>query len=241
MASTATNLPQSIHSGNAQWAGEKFDTNGNVLPFPGNTIISHLPQDSHLYKALLPIHEKLQQSRFTKSYALLPPTSWHMTIFEGVCDQRRKPGIWPNDLPLDAPLQRCHDLFHEKLSDFDLRIKPPLKMAVTGIIMSKAGIRLDLRPIDAAEEKRLRGFRDRLSELLQIRAKGHESYVFHLALAYRVVPISKNDGEELAALLQECYNKIPHEFELGIPEFCYFDDMFAFHRQFYLSESAGRK
>ncbi|KAK1246115.1 hypothetical protein MKX07_005184 [Trichoderma sp. CBMAI-0711] len=145
-----------------------------------------------------------------------------MSVFEGVCDQRRKPGVWPKDLALDAPLQSCHDLFHEKLSKFDVEIQTPLRMAVTGIIMSKADIRLDLAPIDATEEKRLRELRDRLSELLQIRANGHESYVFHLGLAYRVLPMSKNDGEELSALLKESYKNIPHEFELGNPEFLLF-------------------
>jgi hypothetical protein len=159
-----------------------------------------------------------------------------MTIFEGVCDQRRKPEVWPKDLPLDAPLASCHDLFRDKLSKFDLGIQTPLRLAVTGLVMSPSGIRLDLAPIDAAEEKRLRGLRDRLSGLLQIRARGHDTYVFHLALAYRFLPIGREDEEALLALLQECHMAILHDFELDVPEFCHFDDMFAFHRQFFLKE-----
>lgn len=238
MAPKSKSGTENIHAGAAKWTGEKFDEKGNVLPFPGNTIICHLPQDSELYKPLLPIHEILQKSRFTKFYTLLPPPSWHMTVFEGVCDTRRKREVWPQELPLDAPLQSCHDLFRDKLSTFDLGIQPPLKLSVTGLVMSKAGIRLDLAAVDDDEEKRLRGLRDRLSDLLQIRAPGHETYVFHLALAYRIVPVSKGDGEALTMLLQKGYETIPHEFELGAPEFCHFDDMFAFHRQFYLKEQS---
>ncbi|TFB02757.1 hypothetical protein CCMA1212_005522 [Trichoderma ghanense] len=194
--------------------------------FPGNTIICHLPRDGQLYKALLSIHAKLQQSRFTEFYTLPPPSSWNRTVFDGVCNQRRKVGVWPKDLALDAPLYSCHGLFSEKLCKFDPDIQTPLRMAVAGIIMSKAGIRLDLAPVDAAEEKRLREPRDRLSELLEIRAKGNESYVFHLALAYSFGP---------------GYPDIPQEFELGLPEIFYFDGMFALHRQFHLNENAGVK
>ncbi|KAH6608181.1 hypothetical protein Trco_004494 [Trichoderma cornu-damae] len=229
-----TNAPGSVHAETARWTGKKFNGKGQVLPFPGNTIICHLPLVSALHKALLPIHERLQSSRFTEFYALLPPSSWHMTIFEGVCDQMRKPGIWPKDLPLDAPLARCNDLFSDKLSKFDLGLQTPLRIAVTGLVMSKSGIRLDLAPVDAAEERRLRGLRDRLSELLQIRAPGHDTYVFHLALAYRFVPLGPRDEEALSVLLQECRLAIPNDFQLGEPEFCHFDDMFAFRRQFFL-------
>ncbi|KAL7931556.1 RNA ligase/cyclic nucleotide phosphodiesterase [Trichoderma chlorosporum] len=232
------NTQESIHAEPAKWTGEKFDDKGNVLPFPGNTILCHLPQDSELYKTLLPIYETLEKSKFTKFYTLLPPPSWHMTVFEGVCDQRRERATWPQELALDAPLQSCHDLFRDKLSTFDLGIQPPLRLSVTRLLMSKAGIRLDLAAVDAAEEKRLRGLRDRLSVLLQIRAPGHETYVFHLALAYRIIPVSKEDGRALTALLHKGYETIPHEFELGAPEFCHFDDMFAFHRQFYLKEQS---
>ncbi|RFU82163.1 duf1868-domain-containing protein [Trichoderma arundinaceum] len=231
-----TKPPASIHAKAAKWAGKKFDSRGKVLPFPGNTVLCHLPLDSELHKALLPIYEMLQSSKFTKYYALLPPSSWHMTIFEGVCDQRRKPDVWPKDLSLDAPLSSCHELFGDKLSKFALGIQTPLHLAVTGLVMSVAGIRLDLAPIDAAEEKRLRGLRDSLSELLQIRAAGHDTYVFHLALAYRFIPIGPENEEALGTLLEEGYKTIPHEFELGVPEFCHFDDMFAFHRQFFLKQ-----
>lgn len=236
--SNAVNAAESIHSGAARWTGKKFDADGKVRPFPGNTILCHLSQDSELHRTLLPTHEMLRKSRFTKFYTLLPPPSWHMTVFEGVCDQRRKRETWPKDLSLDAPLQSCHDLFREKLSTFDLGIQAPLRLAVTGLVMSPSGIRLDLVPIDAAEEKRLRGLRDRLSELLQIRARGHDTYVFHLALAYRLIPVSQEDEEALSALLQEGYLTIPHEFELGVPEFCHFDNMFAFHRQSFLNEQS---
>lgn len=231
---SAINASEAVPTKVTKWTGKKFDLSGQVLPFAGNTIISHLHLNSDLYKTLLPIHEKLNSSRFTTFYALLPPSSWHMTVFEGVCDQRRKSDVWPKDLPLDAPLASCHDLFKDKLSKFDLGIPIPLRLAVTGLVMSRGGIRLDLAPINEEEEKSLRGLRNRLSDLLQIRARGHDTYVFHLALAYKIVPMGHEDEEALLNLLQEWYMTIPHDFELGAPEFCHFDNMFAFNRQMFL-------
>ena len=67
--------------------------------------------------------------------------------------------------------------------DFDLGIQAPLKMAVLGLIMSRAAIRLDLAPIDAAEKKRIRRLRVTFSDPVQVRSKRDETYVFHLALA----------------------------------------------------------
>ena len=83
----------------------KFGVDGKVQHFPGNTIISHLSPSSDLYASMLVLHEKLLQSNLSSVITLLPPSSWHMTVFEGICDEVRKPGFWPSDLAVDAPLE----------------------------------------------------------------------------------------------------------------------------------------
>jgi len=63
----------------------KFDPEGNVQPFSGNTIIANLSPESELYASLLGLHAKLAASPLASTFALLPPESWHMTIF-GMCN-----------------------------------------------------------------------------------------------------------------------------------------------------------
>ena len=211
----------------------KFDPDGNVQPYPGNTIISHLSPSSDLHASVFVLHDKLRNSNLSHLYALLPASSWHMTIFDGVLDKVRMPGYWPNDLSMNASLAECDALFANKLSSFDLQCDPPYLMSVVGFTQSGIiGVHVEPRTLE--ENARLRGLRDRLSEALKIRHPDHEVYGFHLSLAYLLRYLTDEQKKELSLLLEEHLKSMPTEFELGAPEFCKFEDMFAYHRQFYL-------
>ncbi|KAJ7210684.1 RNA ligase/cyclic nucleotide phosphodiesterase [Mycena haematopus] len=199
----------------------KFDPEGNVQRYPGNTIICHLSPSSELHKSLLELQDKLKSSHFSHLYALLPPSSWHMTIFEGVCEVHQ-PGRWPDDLPDDASLA--------ELSSFDLQCDPPYHLTVIEFRpLSTAGIGVHIEPSTPEENARLRHLRDQLSKLLHIRTKDHETYVFHLSVAYML-------RFELMNLLADHFKGMPKQFELGPPEFCAFEDMFTFNRLVYLKK-----
>ncbi|ARM92047.1 RNA ligase family protein (plasmid) [Rhizobium sp. CIAT894] len=215
----------------------KFNLDGSVRAFPGNTIICHLAPASRLYGALSNLYSALERSDLAGLYTLLPPSSWHMTVFEGVCDQIRRPGFWPADLGLDATLAECDALFAEKLSAFDLGREPPYRLRIAGWQPLANGIALKLAP-ESTEETHLRQVRDRLSDLLQLRHPGHEDYVFHLSIAYLIRFPDEEQQAALSALLHELLPGLPAEFELGAPEFCRFADMFAFNRQFFLQGRA---
>ncbi|KAJ2897746.1 hypothetical protein MKZ38_004422 [Zalerion maritima] len=96
----------------------KFSPSGSVQSFPGNTIICHLPppSESRWHSRLLKLNARLSAflepdasleesaSNFDdpKSpqqqaplYALLPPSSYHITLFEGVCTHVSNPAYWP--------------------------------------------------------------------------------------------------------------------------------------------------
>ncbi|KIW29508.1 uncharacterized protein PV07_05321 [Cladophialophora immunda] len=214
--------------------GRKFDPDGKVLPFPGNTIICHLSPDHALYRAMLDLHNALKQHKFAHLYTLLPPESWHMTVFEGVTDQIRKPHVWPADLPLDAPLGRCTDLFKEKLQNFVFDSEPSFQLTIVGYDPLVDGIALKAVPATAADEARLRGLRNRLSELLQLHHPAHDRYSFHMSLAYILRRLDNQQHQELWEFLEEYRSRLPAHFQLGAPEFCTFDDMFAFKRQLFL-------
>jgi hypothetical protein len=232
----AAELPvqSSVHKGGDDYpAGvpSKFDPDGNVQPFPGNTIIAHLSTDSPIYPYLQSLYEKLQTFNLRHLYALLPPASWHMTIFEGVCDQvRDQPGHWPSDLPNDAPLEECTALFEKKLEPFRLPFSPPYHMKVDGLEPLTVGIGVHVEPRDPQENERLRGLRDRLAETLKLRFEQHDSYGLHISLAYFLRKLTKEQENEMRALLEGELEDMPKQFVLGAPEFCRFDDMCEFKR-----------
>jgi hypothetical protein len=92
----------------------KFSPEGAVQPFAGNTIVCHLrrrpgPDEigsaggsssgtgCPMRAALDTLYSRLAAHPFATTgapeggplYTLLPPASWHVTLFEGVCDQVR--------------------------------------------------------------------------------------------------------------------------------------------------------
>lgn len=222
------------YEGYPKWIGSKFEPDGTVLPFPGNTLICHLSPTSDLYRALITLVNELKQQTFISHYVLLPPTSWHMTVFEGVSDQIREAGSWPSDLGHDVPLQDCTNHFRHKLASFELDCAPPLKMTVAGWEPLLDGIAVKVVPASIEEDIRLRGLRDRLASHLKTRYPGHESYSFHISLAYTLCSLEEKDQRATMAFLEEQQSKLPANFELGAPEFCVFDNMMDFRREFFL-------
>jgi hypothetical protein len=230
----ASSVPVDARSQYPDGVPGKFDPDGNVQPFPGNTTVCHLSPTSELFGNLLELYKKLKSCRLASKFTLLPPSSWHMTVFEGVCDQVRQPAFWPDNLPLDIPLEECTSIFEKKLSSFALECQPPYLMSVTGFDPLEIGIGVHLEPRTTEESARLRNLRDRLSEHLHIRHPSHNTYGLHFSLAYLLRHLSDGETAELRALLNDHFKTMPVEFELGAPEFCRFKDMFAFERIMYL-------
>ncbi|AFD27599.1 DUF1868 domain-containing protein [Deinococcus gobiensis] len=220
------------------YVGKRFLSDGSVQTCEGNTVICHLPEHSVLYRALLDLRAEIQAQPYAYKYAFLPPQSYHMTVFNGVLDSVRDPQQWPADLPLDASLQACTALFAEKLRNFTLPDLPPyrLRPASFGRHLGD-GLVLNIAPLDDIENARLRGLRDRLSEHLQMRFAGHEQYPFHITIAYLVQWLTPEE-EAHSFALQDAFlgrwQAAQLSVSLGRPEFCVFQDMCFFDRQFYL-------
>ncbi|KAK0624719.1 RNA ligase/cyclic nucleotide phosphodiesterase [Bombardia bombarda] len=187
---------------------------------------------------------------------MLPPSSWHMTIFDGVCDLVRPSagGVWPADLPADVSLSECTAHFAAKLSSpsFSLRPEeqPPYKMRVVGFKPLGTAIMVRVEEGEKGEGVGLRGLRDRLAEKLGVRRPGHEGYVLHVSLGYLLRWLSEEEEGAVMGLLMEHFGRWGEdgvmgkgrEFELGRGEFCRFEDMMAFERLCYLGEGEeGRK
>lgn len=223
--------------------GRKFMADGRVRGFAGNTLICHLPQqgaDSAAFNALLDIYRTASNYPFLANATLLPPSSYHMTIFGGANDQGRgKPGQWPQGVPADLPLEACHRLMAERLKGFRSGLTLPIRMTVDLAAPTPEGgaITLPLLPVDAAQSQQLRVLRRRLSEATGIRISDPDTYGFHISLAYWIKPLTPEQAEAFDRAHRQwraTLSKAAPVIALGAPEFCVFKDMFAFERQFYL-------
>jgi hypothetical protein len=221
--------------------GHKFLANGQVRAFAGNTILCHLPQQDAgfaSFDALLDIYREFPRHAFMSKVAILPPSSYHMTVLGCADDENRKPGLWPKGVAFDASMADCDAALMSRLSSFSLDGQWPLRMRVdTERAGPGEGLRIELVPVDAQEEAKIRRLRDRLSDATGIRAPDHDRFTFHITLGYLVAELDRDERTAFEAARRrwhaELARKVP-VFVMGVPEFCTFRDMYAFRRRLYI-------
>lgn len=219
--------------------GEKYDASGKALPFLGNTILCHVHHANPAHTVLTEVTAGLRAKLGDGNITWTPPPSYHMTLFDGALDTRRRPGDWPHLLPLNASLDACNSYIGDKLKAFDLGMELPIRMVVDEGLATKTDMHYPLRPVDAAEGQRMRRLRDRLSEATGVRHANHDSYQFHATFGYYIRPFDSMSAErhyqELwLAAIREIRRRMP-VIEFGAPEYCLFDTMDDFKVQFLLT------
>jgi len=223
--------------------GRKFAANGRVLPFAGNTILCHLPQQgeqSVAFDGLLDIYRAMLADGWMRKISALPPSSYHMTIFEGASDRERHYPYWPAGLPLDMEMARCDELLAERLRNFDLGSDIPpyiMRVDMAEPAVAETPFAIGLVAADDRTERSLRRLRDRLSLTLGIRHPHHDRYRFHVTLGYQFAPLTETELEGYRRRLARWRIQLAKQapvITFGAPEFCRFGDMFAFKRQFFL-------
>ncbi|WP_146053951.1 DUF1868 domain-containing protein, partial [Pseudomonas syringae] len=158
-----------------------------------------------LSDALTTVRNTLAAHAFSQCLSLLPPSSYHMTVFEGVIAEQRKPPFWPEQVAKNASVQACTDYFTERLSDCDLDDDFQLRMQVDDFNVHKdSGATIRLVPASVQENKKLRDMRDRLAQRLGIRAPDHDQYGFHISLGYLVKWMTEEQTLEYATVQQNC-------------------------------------
>lgn len=210
---------------------QKFDAHGNVLHFPGNTLICHVPLFTPLSDALTAVRDQIKAGPYTEAFATLPPESYHMTVFEGVTDYERTRDRWPAELPLNATLADCTRHLATKLRTFDLGCELPLRMKLAPPDQQLMIGAMSLLPANAEEARKLHDLRDRLAAYLGFRAPWHDSYTFHMTHAYLIKSMSLDTVKQALAFHSRLYTELVSPagiITLGAPEFCTFIDMQAF-------------
>lgn len=207
------------------YAGIRFDADGRFLSTPGNTVVCHVVPRSATADALLDTRERMAALPWSDRLAWTPPSSYHMTVFQGVIEGRRAPSYWPADLISDAPIDATTAHYRERLREF--RGSSPFRMKIAGLVP----LGLVLTGATRDDEDAIRAMRDALVEPFGYRHPDHDDYVFHITLAYLKDWLPEDSGAvwlpALETIAADFAARVP-VIELEPPAFCAFDDMTEF-------------
>jgi len=210
-------------------AGGKFHADGSLRAFPGCSIVCALPTAAPLFPALVGLQDRSRLESFSAKLALLPPASFHVTISDLVCEQRREPEVWSTRLALDAPLAEIDRALGDLLAPVHLPAK--IQMRVTGLAGPGVTLHATLEPAAESVEAELRTLRDEISRRTGIEHPNHDRYAFHLSLAYRLAELDPAEqraldrfvaGESARLVADACRVVLPR------PYLALFPDMFSF-------------
>ena len=112
--------------------GSRFNADGEFLPEPGNTVVSHLASGSQTEKAIIATRQRFLDMPEASQLAFTPISSLHMTVFQGIIEFRRALPYWPENIPLDTPIDVMTDYYRDRF--FAFPALPAFNMQVTGIL-----------------------------------------------------------------------------------------------------------
>jgi hypothetical protein len=220
---SGADAPQSITD---PGLGGKFTPEGKVLRHPGNSFLCHIPTDSPLFAGLCAVQDRLFGSPFADSMVFLPRESFHMTVFCGISGTPLGIDGWPAGLHNDASLDDINRIFRDRLTDF--RLEGPIRVRASGVNGPNS---ISMEPDGDAEETRLRGLRDRLRDLSGLPRNDHETYRFHVSLAYMLRFLPADEADALISLSEDlfaCHLAKVEPVTFNSLEFCRFETMLRF-------------
>ena len=202
--------------------GTRYDTSGNFLLEPGNTVVSHLVEGSPSQAAIVEVRERMLVMPDANRLAFTPISSLHMTLFQGIIEYRRRLPYWPSDVPLDTSIDDMTRLYLQRLEGFEacpsFRVKT-VDITPNGLTVAGAS---------AEDERILRLWRDALSAPFGYRHPDHDTYVFHITFAYQIRRLADERAAAWQDLFDDCLSFLEREapvIELRPPAFCRFKDM----------------
>lgn len=218
----ATHFLETGKDGPPFYLGRRFDTEGNFLFEPGNTVVSHVVPGSATEGALTRVRERLGALPFAGRFAWTPVESWHMTVFQGTIEGRRAASFWPEGVDFDAPIEETTRVLDARMEGF----APAEPFSVKLVEVTPLG--LVVAGATPADEQALRALRDRLADAFGYRHPDHDDYTFHITLSYVKdwLPAGAEDIylPALEAIARDFAAEIP-VLELAPPAFCTFRDM----------------
>ncbi len=209
--------------------GTKFYPDGRVRSFPGISLISFISLDMSQYRLLTSFQDDLKRQAFAGNFAFLPPSSFHMTVTDLLCEQVRLAEHWSDKLPLDMPFNATQRQMMEWLSGailprtFNMRFDMLMDYEVT--------VKPFLLPADFATDDYLRDLRKTVSSITGITHPNHDLYRFHISLAYQIIEMDDLVMDTFLTFLTSWEKVFREEFgvlALAEPKLVFFPDMFSF-------------
>jgi hypothetical protein len=186
----------------------KIDIQGNYLPFPGYTIVSHALHP--LPKSLTDLVNYLSSSELQKYYSFLPATSYHVTIN-------------PLENVLDEHLSVLKEEQRKLKEQNTTIICTAEKLIRSRVILIEVQFKDDENQTFANIIKNVRSH-----ELQQTKILHNYVLPWHLTLAYQYKDI---ENEEITTKLDQIIGNIPQSstFPFNIPldhiRICHYNDM----------------
>ncbi|ATS49882.1 DUF1868 domain-containing protein [Xanthomonas citri pv. fuscans CFBP 6996] len=216
--------------------GRKFLRSRRPMPFAGNTFVGHLEQQGDGYDSfdrVLNIYREFPEQRFAHKFAVLPPSSYHVTLLGGVNEIDRARGPWPSDLPRDHALADINAAYLARLKE---RAAPPLgacrflvnpTAARTG---NNDNLLIPLKPADTQTAQRLEAARQALMQLTRLQRPDYTNFQFHISLAYLCDTLDAAEQTAYRTAVRGWLTQLAAAGPITVPRFhfCTFDDMDAF-------------
>jgi hypothetical protein len=202
--------------------GSRFNAEREFLPEPGNTVVCHLVEGSQTESAIIRTRQRFLDMPEASLLAFTPVSRLHMTVFQGIIEVRRLAPYWPEDMPLDTPIDTMTEYYRDRLSAFPAL--PGFDMQVTGLRPTG----LVMKGATAEDDRIVALWRDSFAEAFGYRHPDHESYEFHITLSYITRWFDPESLPRWQAMLDEELEKLRAAapvIEMRPPAFCEFMDM----------------
>ncbi len=200
----------------------RYNRAGMFLPEPGNTVVCHLVPGSETERALTDARVRYRGMADAASLAFTPVESYHMTLFQGIIEGRRNYPYWPADIAADTPIDEMTRQFKQRLDRFpalpDFAVRATLALP-TGLVVEGA---------TTADRHTMAAWRDAFAEAFGYRHPDHDSYQFHITMAYMIDWLEDAALPSWQAMLDGVLDEITRRapvLELRAPAFCSFEDM----------------
>ena len=202
--------------------GTRYNAAGVFQPEPGNTVVCHVVPGSATEAALVNARIRYQAMPDAAKLAFTPVESYHMTLFQGIIEGRRNLPYWPADMAPDAPIDVMTAHYQSKLASFQPAAPFNVELVEclpTGLIVAGA---------TAADRHAMAEWRNRFAEVFGYRHPDHDSYQFHITMAYLIDWLNDVAIPGWTKMLNEVAAEIRAQapvLELRAPAFCSFADM----------------